>query len=195
MKNAFDALNLSPQERRLVVGVMVVVFVLLNFWLVWPHFSDWKDIQAAREEAKVKLARYEKEAALKPALMSRVESLEENSPVLPPSDQAAVHMERAIRRLARESSVTLGGTRSVNYSSANRTNEFFEDHAMSITIEADDQQLVSFLHALGASNSLIRVRDMSLRPNQNKTRITGDIVLVASYQRETTAGAASAKAK
>ena len=30
--------HLRPMERRLAVGVIVVVIVVLNWWFVWPHF-------------------------------------------------------------------------------------------------------------------------------------------------------------
>ena len=37
----FDKLNLRPQERRLVVIVGMVLFVLINWWFVWPFFGEW----------------------------------------------------------------------------------------------------------------------------------------------------------
>src|SRR4051812_22830112 len=39
-KNFFEQLNLRPHERRVVIVVGVIVFVVLNAWFVWPHFSD-----------------------------------------------------------------------------------------------------------------------------------------------------------
>lgn len=38
--SVIEQLNLSPQERRIVVIIAVIVFVVLNFLLVWPHFND-----------------------------------------------------------------------------------------------------------------------------------------------------------
>ena len=40
-QSIFDKLNLRPQERRLVVIVGLIIFVLLNMWFVWPYFDDW----------------------------------------------------------------------------------------------------------------------------------------------------------
>ena len=40
MKSAFDRLNLRPFERRLVVAVGTVVFVVLNLVFVWPYFDE-----------------------------------------------------------------------------------------------------------------------------------------------------------
>ena len=44
-------MNLRPQERRLVVFVGIVFFVVLNIWLVWPHFGDWTKVSMDRERA------------------------------------------------------------------------------------------------------------------------------------------------
>ena len=38
MNSYLDKLNLRPQERRLLVLVGLIVFVVLNFWFVRPHF-------------------------------------------------------------------------------------------------------------------------------------------------------------
>ena len=40
MTSYLDRLNLRPFEKRLVVGVGAVLFVVLNAWFVFPHFSD-----------------------------------------------------------------------------------------------------------------------------------------------------------
>ena len=33
--------QLRPLERRLVVGVAVVLLIVLNAAFIWPHFADW----------------------------------------------------------------------------------------------------------------------------------------------------------
>ena len=63
MTSILDKLNLSPQERRLVVIVAIVVFIVLNVWLIWPEFGKvnfWtnkrggalKDLQKFTDEVK-----------------------------------------------------------------------------------------------------------------------------------------------
>ena len=49
MKKYFD--QLRPTERRLVVGVLVIVFLVQNAWYVWPHFSDWSDLRGRADAA------------------------------------------------------------------------------------------------------------------------------------------------
>ena len=41
MTQFLDQLNLRPNERRVVVVVGLVLFIMLNLWLVRPRFHDW----------------------------------------------------------------------------------------------------------------------------------------------------------
>ena len=50
--------HLRPMERRLAVGVLVVVIIVLNAWLIWPHFSDWGDLRRRLDGARRKLKLY-----------------------------------------------------------------------------------------------------------------------------------------
>lgn len=195
MNSLFESLNLSPQERRLVVGVLVAVFVFLNFWLVWPHFDDWKELKKSIEQAEKQLADFTSDADLKPMLQKRLADLEERSLALPSADQA-VAFDRTFRRCALTNGVRImasrpgsGRTRPGN----DPAGKFFEEQVVSLDVEADNKQLVNFLHSLGASDSLIRVRDMNLRPGQAQTNLVGSLTLVASYVKDDTAPAAKSK--
>ena len=57
MTNPLDRLNLRPFEKRLVVAVGVVLFVVLNAWFVFPHFSDLGVAQERRVDAFKKIDR------------------------------------------------------------------------------------------------------------------------------------------
>ena len=67
--------QLRPMERRLVVGVAVVVLVVLNWVFIWPHFSDWGDYRHRLEGATLKLKNYRAAVAQIPALQKQVERL------------------------------------------------------------------------------------------------------------------------
>ena len=56
-----DRLNLRPFEKRLVVVVGVVLFVVLNLVFVVPHFSDLTDAQKRRTDALDKLKKWQVE--------------------------------------------------------------------------------------------------------------------------------------
>ena len=55
MKTYLDTLR--PSEKRLVVGIGLIFFVVLNFWFVLPHFDDWNnrkiDIKKAQEKLRL----------------------------------------------------------------------------------------------------------------------------------------------
>ena len=55
MTSYLDRLNLRPFEKRLVVGVGAVLFVVLNAWFVVPHFSDLSEARDRRLKALKKL--------------------------------------------------------------------------------------------------------------------------------------------
>ena len=41
MSSIFDKLNLRAGERRLVMGVALVVFLIINYFFVWTKFGAW----------------------------------------------------------------------------------------------------------------------------------------------------------
>ena len=61
MTSYLDRLNLRPFEKRLVVGVGAVLFLVLNAWFVVPHFSDLSKARDNRAEALKKLDSWQAE--------------------------------------------------------------------------------------------------------------------------------------
>ena len=51
--------QLRPLERRLAVAVLVVLFLVLNYVFVWPHFSDWSNLRDRQEDARRRLLLYQ----------------------------------------------------------------------------------------------------------------------------------------
>ena len=47
--------QLRPLERRLAFGGLVALIVVLNWWFVWPHFSDWSRLRQRLDGARQKL--------------------------------------------------------------------------------------------------------------------------------------------
>ena len=171
--------HLRPMERRLAVGVLVVVIVVLNAWLIWPHFSDWGDLRRRLDDARQKLKLYQATIAQTPVFQAELknfESLGESS--VAPEDQT-INFMRGIQTQAAESGVGI--------SSASRqtthTNEFFVEQEQNINVTATDEQLVDFLYKLGSGASMVRVRDLELQPDNARTRLSASIRLVASYQK------------
>ena len=64
------------------------------------------------------------------------------------------------------------------------TNTFFLDQEMTLSVMAREKGLVGFLYNLGSSNSMVRVKNMSLRPDQSHQQLNASITIVASYQKK-----------
>ncbi len=194
MNQFLNRLNLHPQERRLVVVVLAVVFVVLNLWFVWPHFSDWGSTMEAWDKAKAKLKVYQRETEKTQLeeLKARLKELEGEGSAVAPSDQA-LNLVSAIQMQAVRTGVQIDGNYPVPTTSFTKTNDYFEKKAHKITYKADEKQLVNFLVALGSTNSMIRAYSMRLQPDSPPYRLNGEIILVASYQKEPKKVEAAAK--
>lgn len=184
MKDAFN--RLSSLERRFVMGVALIVFVLLNAVFVWPQFSQWNRLQFRLNKARTTLARYQEEIARMPTYQKRVRELESEGLSVPPEDQT-VNLMLTVQSQAAQSGVTI----LANRPQPARTNEFFLEQAQSLTVTATEAPLVDFLYHLGDGTSLTRVRDLSLMRDPSGHQLRADIKLVASYQKKPPVRAAS----
>src|SRR6185369_2996010 len=150
MSSYLDRLNLRPMEKRLVVVVAAVLFLVLNAVFVFPHFSDWGQVKFRMSKAETKLRLYKSTTNQIPVsqkLISAVQS-EENSSV-PPEEQS-VQFQRIILDHQIQSGVTIKGTSK----QSTRTNQFFLEVMETVSVQAKEEQLVDFLYNLGSGSSL-----------------------------------------
>lgn len=186
--------QLRPLERRLAIGVLVVLFLVLNYVFIWPHFSDWGNLQNRGADARRKLKLYQTAIAQRPAYEAQEKTLGEAGEVVALEDQS-VNMMRAIQGQSAQSGVGIVNTSR----QMTRTNDvFFVEQIQNITVLANDKQLVDFLYKLGSGSSTIRVRDLEMQPDAARQNLNGNIRLVASYQKTAPAATlkpATAKAK
>lgn len=188
MKKYFS--QLRPLERRLVVGGCVALIVVLNWWFVWPHFSDWSNLRGQLEDAQKKLKLYQAAVAQIPDYQAKVKAFESQGESVAPDDQA-INFTRAIQSQSARSRVVIVNTSR----QLTRTNDaFFVEQVQNINVIANDEQLVDFLYKLGSDASMIRVRDLELQPDAAHQHLTANIQLVASYQKSPAAPAASKSA-
>jgi hypothetical protein len=180
--------HLRPLERRLAVGVVVILILVLNFVFIWPHFSDWSKLKTRLKYAHDTLASYQTTIAQATNYQAQVKSLEGQGEFVAPEDQA-INFMRTIQAQAEAS-----GVGKVNYShSIMHTNDaFFIEQVQNINAVATDQQLVDFLYKLGSGASMIRVRDLELQPDGPRLHLNANIRLVASYQKNPAAPARAA---
>lgn len=170
--------QLRPLERRLAVGVLVILIIVLNWIFIWPHFSDWGNLRQRGEDARQKLKLYQTAISQSVNYEKLVREFESEGEFVAPEDQA-INMMRMIQSQSAQSGVSI-----LNYSrSMTHTNEFFTEQTQNINVSATDAQLVDFLYKLGNSASMARVIDLELQPDGPKLNLNANIRLVASYQK------------
>ena len=176
------------------MGVLVILFLVLNAVFIWPHFSDWGKLRDRLDAAQQKLKLYQTGIASAPAYVAKIKTLQGEGETVAAEDMS-VNMMRTIQNQSIQSGVGI-----VNQPRPiTRTNDaFFVEQVQNINVIADDKQLVDFLYKLGSGASMIRVRDLELQPDTPHQHLNGNIRLVASYQKNPPTGnlkPATAKAK
>ncbi len=177
MKTYLD--NLRPFEKRVVVGVAALVFAVVNFWFVFPHFSDWSVAQRWMREAQQKLATYEAEAGKLTTYSNEVNALKIGGQDVPQEEQSH-NFSTLIQSQAAQSGVQLQNVSRPHTS----TNGDFVELSQQISVLSGEKQLVDFLYHLGSAGSQIRARDLGLRPDGPRMMLSATIKLVASFQRK-----------
>ncbi|MEY4387729.1 MAG: hypothetical protein RLY20_3012 [Verrucomicrobiota bacterium] len=191
MKKLFDKLNLRPLERRLLVGGLVVVFLVVQFLYVWPYFGAVAKMDRRREDGLKMLRDYEAEFAQTNKFRKLVTELEGEGGAVLPEDQASDLMRTIVNQSAQA-----GVTITTSSKPVSRTNDaFFVEQSIQISTLSSEDALIAFLHNLGAGSSLIRVRDLTLRADPSHMKLTSTVKLVASYQRNRTARVQAPAAK
>jgi hypothetical protein len=178
MTSYLDQLNLRPFEKRLVVGVGAVLFVVLNAWFVFPHFSDLSQARTRKAEAQKKLQRWQAECDQIPKYRAAIASIIGESAEVPLEDQQN-QFSRAIQMQQAESGVNVTSTGRPTA----QTNDFFLKLTQTIGVQSGEPQLVDFLYKLGAGKSLIRVRGLTLRTDPPRQQLVASVTLVCSYQK------------
>jgi len=171
--------RLSSLERRFIILVAVILFVVINLLFVLPHFHDLGKIESRFAGANNKLEQYEKEIAQVPLYEKNVKELEGEGASVPQEDQS-VNFLTAINNQAAQSTVGI----IANNRQPERTNQFFIERAQALTTQSGEPQLVDFLYSLGSGTSLIRVRSLSIRPDAARQGLSATITLIASYQKK-----------
>jgi hypothetical protein len=189
MKEFFARLN--PMERRFVVGVAVVFFIVINWVWIWPRFSDWGKTTTRKNTARDLVIKFQQGVNLIPGLTAQIAKYQKQGQVVPEQDQA-VQFSRLIVNQAARSGVIISSMGSGRQASI-VNNPFFVEQNETIVVSSGEKQLVDFLYNLGAGdNSLIRVKVLSVQPDQARQGLAAHVTLIASYQKKLpTAGAAA----
>ena len=181
--------QLRPFERRMMLGVAVALFIFLNYFFVWPEFGDWGNLTNRYNVATLRFKNYQTAIDQKPALERLLKQFASEGQYVAPSDQS-IQFLRAIQMQAGASGVQILNTsRQITY-----TNDaFFIKQVQNINVSATEEQLVNFLYQLGNDPAMIRVSDLELQPDTTHMKLSANVKLVASYQKNPGPGANAAK--
>jgi Tfp pilus assembly protein PilO len=171
--------QLRPLERRLAVGVLVVLILVLNWVFIWPHYADWSNLRGRLDDAGKKLKLYQETILQTSNYEAQVKGFESQGEFVAPEDKS-INFLRTIQAQALASGV---GMSSMSRPLTRTNDAFFVEQIQNINVTATDDQLVDFLYKLGSDVSMIRVRDLELQPDPPHQKLTANIKLVASYQR------------
>src|ERR1043166_1157561 len=190
MTSIFDQLNLRPHERRVVVGIAIVLFVVLNLWFVRPHFGDLAQVRGQMARANRNIAIYDKEIAKTSKYQAEKAALEgEGSTVLP--EEQSLQFSRTVQSQAGISGVTFSD---IKVSTQSQTNLFFQEQTLTMTVTSGEKELIDFLYKLATGGSMIRVLSMNLS-SPDTYHLTGQLTLRASYQKNLKKAVAQSQAK
>lgn len=186
MRTLLDKLNLRPQERRLVVMAVAVLAVVLHFWFVQPFFREWGKVKGELDKAEGTLKTYQAEIARTNEYEAKRLKLEIQGSSLPAEQQAMANiLIGKIFEVAKQSGLNVGTITPLKQTRTGRTNEFFEEQAISLAVNpSGPQELVDFLYAIGSGDLLVRVKEMTVVPDASQTKLSGSMKLVASFQKK-----------
>lgn len=194
MSSYFDKLGLSPQERRLVVIVGVVVFIVINWWVIIPMFGDWGRYEQRIKDAGTEVDKYRKEIERQPEYERKLKELQKQGSEVA-SEEAALRLQQEVINQANLTGLGYGTITPVNRASVVKTNAFFDEASVNVSINTGEKELVDFLVRLADRELLIRAKSMDIGPDPSQTRLQGNLTLVKSYQRKPPPKASTAPAR
>ena len=187
MTRWFDRLNLAPTERRMAIVGLCVMGLLFNYWFIWPYFAEWDVMVRDRTKLEGQKQIYFKEVSKKSSYEKLLKELEGAGGQVLPEEQAN-RVQQGITAAAATNLVNLGRVSpqvaSLRMSASKDTN-FFDEQIVIVDLTAKEEGFVNFLYALGSSDSMIRVRDMSrLRLDNSGQNLSASVTFVASFQKK-----------
>ncbi len=167
----------------MVLGGLVIVALVLNYWIVWPYFGEWSKLTVELEKAERRRALFATENGKKPVLDRQMKELQRTGAGGVLEEEQANRVQSSIYTEAATRGVSV--LRLTPNRTLGQTNAFFDEVAMTVDVLANEGELVAFLHSLGAGDSMIRVRELNrLRLDPSQTRLQATMTLVASFQKK-----------
>ncbi|MGV3772280.1 MAG: hypothetical protein ACO1QB_05220 [Verrucomicrobiales bacterium] len=179
MKSYFDKLNLRPQERRLVVIVGLIFFVVLNIWFIFPKFGEWSLVSARMNLERQNLEKFQTEIAKRPQYEARLNELQSGGSEFLTND---LQFMRIVQGQASSAGLQVNSFQARAPVAGRQTTQFYQELGLNLNYTSGGKELVNFLVGIAAQNYMIRVREMNVRPDPSQTRLMGNLTLIANLQ-------------
>jgi len=184
MTNFLDRFGLSPQERRFVVIVAIVVFIVINWWVIIPMFGDWGRYEQKLGDTQKLVEKYNAEISKEPEYTRRLRELEKNGTEVP-SEEAALRTQQEVVNQANLTGLGYGTITPLNRgASTGKGTNFFDEAGVNVSINTGEKELIDFLVRLADKDLLIRAKSMDIGPDPSQMRLHGNLTLVKSFQRK-----------
>ena len=189
MNNIGDSLNLRPQEKRIIVVIAIIVFVVLNLVLVFPHFKDYGIYQKQLIGTRQAIVNDKRVIELdnKPGgLKEQLAQLQNGKGGVIAS--TPIELQKTITDQATGVFIqTSGGVTPTHIGPESLADKFFESESIHMVVQAAEEPLVKFLYNVGNDPAMIRVRELELHPlDNNRYKLNAAITFTADYQRTVT---------
>jgi hypothetical protein len=186
MNNLGDSLNLRPQEKRIIVVIAIIVFVVLNLVLVFPHFKDYGIYQKQLLDTRGAILKDKRVIELdnKPGgLKEQLAQLQNGNGGVIAS--TPIELQKTITDQATGVFIqTSGGVTPTRIGPESLADKFFESESIHMVVQAAEEPLVKFLYNVGNDPAMIRVRELELHPlDNNRYKLNAAITFTADYQR------------
>src|SRR5262245_35792034 len=136
MSSWFDKWGLSPQERRFVVIVGIVVFILINWWVVIPMFGDWGRFNQRIDDTRKQVEKYKSEIRKKAEYEKKEKELRTLGGGVS-SEEAALRLQQDVVNQANLVGLGYGtitpGNRAASSAPTGKTN-FFDEASVNVSI-------------------------------------------------------------
>lgn len=184
MNSIFDRYNLNTFERRLIIGVFLGIFFVVNLMLVGPKFREWGEVRERRESAQQKIRIYQTVLNKRAGLEKQLEKLDKSGMKVLPKERTSQLFE-LIQQKLRESNLPVTALQRNSPSRSGNLRQskekFFEQETYSLNVNANYKQLRDFLVAIGSDeNLMIHVGRLYLASAGH--HLNCKITLVANYQ-------------
>lgn len=189
MSSALDSLNLRPQEKRVIVVIAAVVFVVLNLVLVFPRFKEYGKIEAELKKTRQTIATNNaiiaKDNDPVHGWKKQLEDLEKQQGGVATFNEIA--LQETVTAQARVNNVFIQTVSPVSFlrlGTASQSDKFFESESIRIVVQSPESNLVKFLYNVGNDPAMIRVWSLELNAlDNNRYKLNAVITLTADYQK------------